>query len=195
MKAERTIWTRLPAVAAALLWLSCGSVYAAAPQLGLAPGRNAPAAARAQRQMPRYDNNNVFAQILRHQRPAAFVYEDAYSFVFMDHRPRTRGHMLVIPKSPCRNLLDAKPKVLQHLILTVQKIARASLSAFHADGVTIRQNNEVASDQSVFHLHFHVMPRYKGAPMPENRKRPPPPSARQLEKQAAAMRRVLKTMR
>jgi histidine triad (HIT) family protein len=107
-----------------------------------------------------YDNGNIFAKILRGELPAHKVYEDADTLAFMDIMPRSRGHTLVIPKTPARNVLDATPAQLAACLATVQKIARAALKAFDAEGITIQQFNETAGGQVVFHLHFHVLPRW-----------------------------------
>jgi len=107
-----------------------------------------------------YDESNIFARILRGELPAHKVYEDADTFVFMDIMPRAEGHALVIPKTPARNILDATPAQLAACLTTVQKIARAQIKAFGADGITIQQFNETAGGQVVFHLHYHVLPRW-----------------------------------
>jgi histidine triad (HIT) family protein len=112
-----------------------------------------------------YDINNVFAKILRGEMPAHKVYEDADTLAFMDIMPRCAGHTLVIPKTPCRNTLDATPDQLAACIKTVQNIAKAQMKAFNAGGITIQQFNESIGGQVVFHLHFHVMPRYAGEPL------------------------------
>lgn len=109
-----------------------------------------------------YDTNNVFAKILRSELPAHKVYEDAETLAFMDIMPRCEGHALVIPKAPTRNLLDATPAELAACLATVQRIARAQLVAFKAQGITIQQFNEAAGGQVVFHLHYHVLPRWDG---------------------------------
>ncbi len=75
--------------------------------------------------------------------------------------PRADGHLLVIPKTPCRNVLDASPEQLAAVMVTVQKMAHAVMVAFDAPGVTIQQFNEAAGGQEVFHLHFHVLPRHE----------------------------------
>jgi len=117
-----------------------------------------------------YDDTNVFARILRGDIPSHKVYEDADVLVFMDAMPQAPGHTLVVPKAPSRNLLDADPKVLAQIAPVVQRIARAVKSAFAADGVTLVQFNEPASGQTVFHLHFHIIPRHEGVPlMPHSR--------------------------
>jgi histidine triad (HIT) family protein len=112
--------------------------------------------------MPDYDPNNIFAKILRGEIPCQKVHEDADTFAFMDIMPRAPGHTLVIPKSPARNILDIDPAALSKLILVVQRVARASKSAFAADGITLMQFSDSAGGQVVFHLHFHVLPRRSG---------------------------------
>lgn len=112
-----------------------------------------------------YDANNIFAKILRGEIPCHKVYEDADAIVFMDVMPQSPGHTLVLPKAQSRNLLDADPAVLAKSIALVQKVAVAAKSAFGADGIGIAQFNEPASGQTVFHLHFHVIPRYEGKPL------------------------------
>lgn len=112
--------------------------------------------------MTAYDPENIFARILRGEIPSARVYEDEDTLAFMDIMPRADGHLLVIPKTPCRNVLDATPEQLAAVMTTVQKLARAVMRAFDAEGVTIQQFNEAAGGQEVFHLHFHVLPRHEG---------------------------------
>lgn len=109
-----------------------------------------------------YDPNNIFAKILRGEIPCHKIYEDEHTLAFMDVMPQVDGHCLVIPKKPSRGLLDADPIVLAHLMTAVQKVAAAAKSAMNADGVQIRQYNEEAGGQTVFHLHFHVMPMKAG---------------------------------
>jgi len=109
-----------------------------------------------------YDEGNVFARILRGELPAHRFYEDEHVLGIMDIMPRGEGHCLVIPKAPSRNLLDIEPDDLVHLALAVQRVARAAMKAFDADGVTIQQFNEPAGGQVVFHTHVHVIPRFEG---------------------------------
>ncbi|HET6376071.1 MAG TPA: HIT domain-containing protein, partial [Methylocella sp.] len=104
-----------------------------------------------------YDENNIFAKILRGEMPCHKVYEDDVAFAMMDIMPRTDGHVLVLPKAPARNLLDVDPEVLGKLIIRVQKVARAAKAALKADGVMIVQYNERPAGQVIFHLHFHVL--------------------------------------
>ncbi len=112
-----------------------------------------------------YDTNNIFAKILRGEIPAHKVYEDDNVLAFMDVMPQAKGHVLVVPKAASRNILDADPATLGALIVTVQKVAIAAQEAFDADGVTIMQFNEAPAGQSVFHLHFHIIPRQDGVPL------------------------------
>lgn len=114
---------------------------------------------------PAYDDGNVFAKILRGELPCHKLYEDDATLAFMDVMPRGRGHCLVIPKQPARNILDIDGTSLAATIATVQKLAKAVISAFAADGVTIQQFNEQAGGQVVFHLHFHIIPRFEGEPL------------------------------
>lgn len=112
-----------------------------------------------------YDRDNVFAKILRGDMPATKVYEDDQVLVIMDVFPQSRGHTLVIPKVEARNLLDIEPDALQGLITRVQKVARAVETALDPDGVTVMQFNGAAGGQTVFHLHFHIVPRWDGKAM------------------------------
>jgi histidine triad (HIT) family protein len=112
--------------------------------------------------MASYDPNNVFAKILRGELPSYKVYEDDRAFAFLDIMPRTPGHALVIPKAPARNILDIAPDDLAHVMKVAQKIARAGMKAFAADGITLVQFSEPAGGQVVFHLHVHILPRRDG---------------------------------
>ena len=109
-----------------------------------------------------YDNDNIFAKILRGELPCEKLYEDENTLVFMDIMPRADGHALVIPKTPARNMLDASPEQLASCMATVQIISQAMLKGLNADGITLQQFNESAGGQEVFHLHFHVLPRHDG---------------------------------
>jgi histidine triad (HIT) family protein len=112
-----------------------------------------------------YDSGNIFAKILRGEIPSHRVYEDEDVIAFMDVMPQSEGHTLVVPKAPSRNLLDADPAVLAKLIPVVQRVANAAKAAFNADGITVMQFNEAPAGQTVFHLHFHVIPRFDGQPL------------------------------
>jgi histidine triad (HIT) family protein len=111
---------------------------------------------------PAYDDDNIFAKILRGDLPSHKVREDGHTLAIMDIMPRGDGHVLVLPKAPSRNIFDIEPADLARTMEAVQIVARAVMAAFEADGVTIQQFNEPASGQVVFHTHFHVIPRFDG---------------------------------
>jgi histidine triad (HIT) family protein len=136
-----------------------------------------------------YDNNNVFAKILRGELPAQKVYEDAETLAFMDIMPRCDGHMLVVPKTPARNMLDASPAQLAACMATAQKVAAAAMKAFGAGGITLQQFNEPAGGQIVFHLHFHVLPRMEGVSLG-----PPASKMEKPEALAANAERIRKAL-
>jgi histidine triad (HIT) family protein len=140
--------------------------------------------------MPSYDPNNIFAKILRGELPCHKVYEDERAFAFLDIMPRAAGHTLVLPKSAARNLLDVDPGDLAHVMQTAQKIAKAGMKVFNADGVTIQQFNESAGGQVVFHLHVHVIPRKQGVPLkpPASVKEEPAVLSDQALKLSAALK-------
>jgi histidine triad (HIT) family protein len=112
-----------------------------------------------------YDRDNIFAKILRGELPAATVYEDESVLAFLDLFPQSRGHTLVLPKVPARNLFDIEAAALESLIVRVQKVASGVRAVLKPDGVTLMQFNGQVSGQSVFHLHFHIVPRWENAPM------------------------------
>jgi histidine triad (HIT) family protein len=139
--------------------------------------------------MPSYDPNNIFAKILRGELPCYKIYEDDKAFAFLDIMPRAPGHTLVLPKVPARNMLDAAPEDLAHVIQVAQRIAKAGMKAFGSDGITIQQFNEGAGGQVVFHLHVHVIPRKEGVPMkpPASEKEKPDVLADNAKKLVAAL--------
>ena len=140
--------------------------------------------------MPAYDPDNIFAKILRGEFPSYKVYEDDKTLAFLDIMPRAPGHTLVLPKSPARNVLDVDPDDLAHVAKVAQKIAKAGMKAFDAQGVTIQQFNESAGGQVVFHLHVHVIPRKDGVAMkpPASEKEKPEALAAHAAKLAAALK-------
>ncbi|MDE3177978.1 MAG: HIT domain-containing protein [Pseudomonadota bacterium] len=139
--------------------------------------------------MSAYDDQNIFAKILRGEAPCVRLYEDDTALAFMDIMPRGDGHLLVIPKTAARNLLDIAPSALSAFMPAVQKLARAAKAALAADGVTLLQFNEQAGGQVVFHLHVHIIPRFAGVAL----KPPGGPMvpADQLEPIAAKIRAAL----
>ena len=111
---------------------------------------------------PAYEDDNIFAKILRGEIPSQKLYEDESALAIMDVMPQTTGHCLVIPKAPSRNLLDVSDETLAAVMPVVAKLARAAKGAFDADGVRIAQFNEAAAGQTVYHLHFHILPMFEG---------------------------------
>ncbi|MGO9741714.1 MAG: HIT family protein [Roseiarcus sp.] len=109
-----------------------------------------------------YDPQNIFARILRHEIPCVRIFDDDVALAFMDIMPRTKGHCLVVPKVPARNLLDVPAEALARFMPSVQRLALAAKRGLSADGVSVMQFNDEAGGQQVFHLHFHVMPRWAG---------------------------------
>ena len=140
--------------------------------------------------MADYDPNNIFAKILRGELPSYNVFEDEKVFAFLDIMPRAPGHTLVIPKNPARTIIDIAPDDLVHVTKATQRIARAAVNAFAADGITIQQFNEPAGGQVVFHLHVHVIPRKNGVPLkaPLSFKEEPMVLTEQAARLAAALK-------
>jgi histidine triad (HIT) family protein len=140
--------------------------------------------------MTAYDNNNIFAKILRGELPCYKVYEDEHVLSFLDIMPRVAGHTLVIPKAPARNILDIKVEDYLHVARATHKIAAVAKQVFTADGVTVQQFNEAAGGQVVFHLHVHVMPRHDGVAMlpPASRKEDSKVLEEHAKKLAAALK-------
>lgn len=110
-----------------------------------------------------YDDNNLFAKILRGEVPAVKVYEDEEVLAFMDIFPQTKGHLLVIPKNvKARNFLELPANRVAPLMERVHRLAIAAEKALKPDGVTVTQFNGEDAGQTIFHLHFHIIPRYAG---------------------------------
>jgi histidine triad (HIT) family protein len=140
--------------------------------------------------MTAYDNQNIFAKILRGEIPCNKVYENRHTLAFLDIMPRSPGHTLVIPKAPARGILDIAPDDLAEVARTAKKIAIAAMKAFDAEGIVVAQFSEAASGQVVFHLHMHVMPVRTGVDLlpPQSRKE----DAKILEDHAARIIAALK---
>jgi histidine triad (HIT) family protein len=112
-----------------------------------------------------YDDTNIFARILRGEMPCHKVYEDEVALAFLDLFPQAPGHTLVIPKTAATNILTFPPADFGPYMAAVQKVARAVHIGLEAEGLSIMQFNAAAGGQSVFHLHFHIIPRHDGVPM------------------------------
>ncbi|MFY9626975.1 MAG: HIT family protein [Methylocystis sp.] len=138
-----------------------------------------------------YDPQNIFGKILRGDIPAHKVFEDEVALAIMDIMPRAEGHVLVIPKKPARGIMDIDPENLAELIKRVQLVAKATKTAFDADGLTLQQFNESAGGQVIFHLHFHILPRWDGVAL-----RPPGTMADndKLKAQSEKIRAALETV-
>jgi histidine triad (HIT) family protein len=109
-----------------------------------------------------YADDNIFAKILRNEVPSFRVYEDEQVLAFMDVMPQVPGHTLVIPKCPAEGIFDIDPEYLAATIHVTQRVASAVKTAFDAPGIMIAQLNGSAAGQTVFHLHFHILPRSDG---------------------------------
>lgn len=109
-----------------------------------------------------YDPKNIFAKIIRGEAPCFKVFEDAHTLAFMDIMPQAEGHTLVIPKEHAESIFDLSPEGAAALIKTTKKIAAAVLEVTKAPGMMLAQLNGAAAGQTVFHIHFHVIPRSSG---------------------------------
>ncbi|MCH7335024.1 HIT family protein [Acinetobacter sp. NIPH 2699] len=105
-----------------------------------------------------YDDQNIFARILRGELPAIKIYEDDQVLAFMDIMPQADGHALVIPKTPAVTLLDLPADAAAYTIQIVQKVAQAIETALDAKGIVLMQLNGAAAGQTVPHVHFHLIP-------------------------------------
>ena len=136
-----------------------------------------------------YDANNLFAKILRGEIPAVKIYEDADVVAFMDIFPQARGHFLVVPKNvTARNFLELPAERVAPLMGAVHKLAIAAEKALKPDGVVITQFNGAPAGQTIFHLHFHVIPRWEGVSLAGHAhdKRADIPELERIAKQIAA---------
>jgi histidine triad (HIT) family protein len=109
-----------------------------------------------------YDPSNIFAKILRGDIPCVKIYEDDKTLAFMDVMPQGEGHTLVVPKEAAETILDLSAEGLASMMVTTQKIAKAVQKGLRPDGILLKQFNGAAAGQSVFHIHFHVIPRFEG---------------------------------
>ena len=139
-----------------------------------------------------YDDDNIFAKILRGEAPACIVEEDAMTLTFMDLMPQSEGHTLIIPKEFAQDILHVSSEALGHVIRQTQRVAKAVDEAFHPDGVMVAQLNRAPAGQTVFHLHFHVIPRWSGEAMPFMARDRADPIV--LERHAAKIRKYLKNI-
>ena len=136
-----------------------------------------------------YDENNIFAKILRGEAPCIDVYEDDRTLCFMDIMPQAEGHTLVIPKAPAVEVFDLNPDDAAAMARTTQKVAAAVKQAFAAPGIMIAQLNGAAAGQTVFHLHTHIIPRMRGIELDLHARDVADPAA--LKRHAARIREAL----
>ena len=136
-----------------------------------------------------YDSKNIFAKILRGEIPCVKVFEDARTLAFMDVMPEADGHVLVVPREDAETILDLSPEGMAAMMATTQKVAKAVDRALSPDGILLKQYNRPAAGQSVFHVHFHIVPRWEDVPLaPHGKVRV---EAAKLEPTAAKIRRAL----
>jgi histidine triad (HIT) family protein len=112
-----------------------------------------------------YDNDNIFAKILRGEAPAHTVYEDEHTLAFLDVMPQADGHTLVLPKVQAANLFELDDAAMSTLMRTVQHVAKGVRDTFAADGIRLMQLNGSAAGQTVFHFHLHIIPCHEGRPI------------------------------
>jgi histidine triad (HIT) family protein len=115
--------------------------------------------------MMAYDDSNIFAKILRGEIPCVKVYEDGKTLAFMDVMPEADGHVLVVPKEPAENILDLSSDGMAAMMATTQKVAKAVDKALKPGGILLKQYNRAPAGQSVFHVHFHIVPRHESVPL------------------------------
>jgi len=113
----------------------------------------------------RYDPNNILKRIVLKELPCHLVYEDTHTVAFMDIMPESPGHFLVVPKDADTDLTTSSEEAAISAIKLVRKIAKAALTAFDADGIVVKQFNRAPAGQTIFHLHFHVVPIYNNQPL------------------------------
>jgi len=112
-----------------------------------------------------YDDENIFAKIIAGDAPAIKIFEDDVVIAFMDIFPQSPGHCLVVPKEKARNLLDLSDNTAAAAIQRVKRLARAVEAALKPDGIVVTQFNGAPAGQTVFHIHFHIIPRWDDIPL------------------------------
>lgn len=119
-----------------------------------------------------YDNNNVFAKILRGELPSFKIYEDDKTYAMMDIMPQTKGHLLVLTKEPAPTFFDLSVEGAQACMATAKKIAPVLMKVTGADGLVVSQFNHECAGQTVFHVHYHLVPRYIGEKVDKHAHKP-----------------------
>jgi len=138
-----------------------------------------------------YDNDNIFAKILRGEMPAFSVYETAHCLAFLDIMPQSDGHTLVLPKTPAENLFDLDEEAARQLFAEVKIVATGVKKAFSPDGIRLMQFNGAAAGQTVFHFHMHIVPCYEGQGQGQRSHAGETADSALLEEQAARLRAAL----
>ncbi|GAA5232494.1 HIT family protein [Verticiella sediminum] len=136
-----------------------------------------------------YDPNNIFAKILRGEAPSIKLFEDEHTYAMMDIMPQSEGHALILTKEPAANLFELSPEAAAHCIQSAQRLAKAIGKALAPDGVVVSQFNGAAAGQTVFHVHFHIVPRRAGEALRAHSREMADPA--ELEKVAARIRAAL----
>ena len=136
-----------------------------------------------------YDPDNIFAKILRGEADAHVVLDEEHCLAFMDLMPQSPGHTLIVPREPAEDIFGLSAPALTELITTTRRVARAVKAAFKPLGMMIVQLNGADAGQTVFHIHFHVIPRYEGEGLTMHARAVAAPA--QLEEHAARIRAEL----
>ncbi|MCO6271482.1 HIT family protein [Staphylococcus epidermidis] len=106
-------------------------------------------------------SETIFSKIISGEIPSFKIYENDYVYAFLDISQVSKGHTLLVPKKPSANIFETDEETMKHIGVALPKVANAIKNAFHLDGLNIIQNNGEYADQSVFHIHFHLIPRYE----------------------------------
>ena len=106
-------------------------------------------------------SETIFSKIISGEIPSFKIYENDYVYAFLDVSQVSKGHTLLVPKKPSANIFETDEETMKHIGVALPKVANAIKKAFHPDGLNIIQNNGEYADQSVFHIHFHLIPRYE----------------------------------
>jgi len=102
----------------------------------------------------------IFSKIIAREIPSHIIYEDELVIAFLDISQATKGHTLVVPKVEYSDIFDVPEDLLAHVIRVTQRVSKAISIAFQPEGMNILSNNGAVSGQTVFHFHFHLIPRY-----------------------------------
>lgn len=107
------------------------------------------------------DSNCIFCKITSGEIPSHTIYEDESFKVIFDISPATKGHAIIIPKNHAKNIFELSEEDASKIFVVAKKVASALNEVLQCDGFNILQNNGKVAGQTVFHLHVHLIPRYK----------------------------------